>query len=471
MAYDKLVDSAKLDGALKDTADAIRSKTKESGNIQWNETTGFKAAVEGIVVGDSINAQSKRVTPKKEEQTVTPDSGYNALSSVTVEKIPDNYIEPSGTLEIANNGTHNVTDYAAVDVSVPAVGVELPNLENPGSDSDLLQDKELIDSSGKVVKGTMPDNGTVTQILDTKHTSYVIPKGKHSGQGEVSINKEVKNATPTTSQQTISPSDGRVLSAVNIEAIQVQSKQIYRNGTYAPDDGKFFNLVTVNVLTDAKLDEAAEYTFGQIGITQTSATVSFTCAETIRVEDEKIVLDNPSTISVTMQSSDTDGSRFNQLRGLYFQKSGATYYVPPECVITKRNVTGGAGATTGYKFVGSIYPVIFDTGVVLGTKTITENGTYRAADEGFDGFESVSVNVPASGIDTSDATAGPENILDGLTAYVDGVKITGTMPNHFAVGCTLDGVNFLRHEFLEGHYDSVTAIFDSTPIEALLDAI
>ena len=48
MAYDKVVDSAQLDGAMTSTANAIRAKSGGSGNIPWNAATGFADAVAAI---------------------------------------------------------------------------------------------------------------------------------------------------------------------------------------------------------------------------------------------------------------------------------------------------------------------------------------------------------------------------------------------------------------------------------------
>ena len=65
----------------------------------------------------------------------------------------------------------------------------------------------------------MPNNGAVTETLDTATTSYTVPAGYHSGTGKVSVSLETKSATPTKSPQTISPSTGKLLSSVSVAAI------------------------------------------------------------------------------------------------------------------------------------------------------------------------------------------------------------------------------------------------------------
>lgn len=72
------------------------------------------------VTVSAVPSESKTVTPTKSTQTITPSSG-KWLSSVTVNAIPDDYIIPSGTQQVTENGTYDVTDKASVVVDVPAV--------------------------------------------------------------------------------------------------------------------------------------------------------------------------------------------------------------------------------------------------------------------------------------------------------------------------------------------------------------
>ena len=135
---------------------------------------------------EKYKTQAKTVTPTKKQQSVTPDVGYYALSSVTVGAIPNAYQDVS---------------------SVNAVAGEV------------LTGKIYVTADGTVTTGTMPNNGAVNKTLDVTTISYAIPKGYHSGTGKVQIVLETKTVTPTKSVQDITPTAGKVLSKVTVAAI------------------------------------------------------------------------------------------------------------------------------------------------------------------------------------------------------------------------------------------------------------
>lgn len=122
--------------------------------------------------GGEITLQEKTATPTKSVQSITPDSGYDGLSVVTVEAIPDDYIQPSGNKTITTNGTHDVKAYENAVVSVPST---VPNLQEktitPTTSAQNVQADSGYDGLSKVTVGA------VTSTIDGDITAGNIKKG------------------------------------------------------------------------------------------------------------------------------------------------------------------------------------------------------------------------------------------------------------------------------------------------------
>lgn len=191
-----LVESTANLDTCAEAIDGIVNQGAVSATVQEGDTytipKGYHngaGTVSGVSGGGNYNLQSKTVTPTKQQQSITPDSGYYGLSDVTVNAIPENYQDVSSVTAAA---------------------------------SDVLAGKIFVTSAGAVTTGEMPNNGAVNKTLTAQEQNYTIPKGYHSGTGSVSISPESKTATPTKAQQTISPTSGKVLTSVIVEAIPAQ---------------------------------------------------------------------------------------------------------------------------------------------------------------------------------------------------------------------------------------------------------
>lgn len=149
------IDNLENRGAVSATVQVGATYTIPKG---YHNGSGTVSGVEG---GESYTLQSKTVTPTKNQQNVTPDSGYYGLSDVTVAAIPEVY----------------------QDVSTVTAGA-----------ADVLTGKVIVDATGKTVAGSMPNNGALSLTIDgLTATSAAIPAGYTSG-GTVSLTSDIEDA-------------------------------------------------------------------------------------------------------------------------------------------------------------------------------------------------------------------------------------------------------------------------------------
>lgn len=108
----------------------------------------------------TITLETKTVTPTKGTQTITPTAG-KLLSSVTVEPIPTAF-----------------QDVTQVTATAPTT----------------LSGYKIVDKTGDVIDGTMPNNGELAGTIDgLAETSFAVPAGYTSG-GTVSLTSDIEEA-------------------------------------------------------------------------------------------------------------------------------------------------------------------------------------------------------------------------------------------------------------------------------------
>lgn len=117
-----ITSSSTLKGSLNKAVEYISPVTQEkvvkpSLDVQEvtpdSEYTGLSK-----VTVEAVKLQNKTVSPTSEEQTITSDDDFIGLNEVKVNAISNEYIKPTGTLDINANGEYDVKEYEKANVNI-----------------------------------------------------------------------------------------------------------------------------------------------------------------------------------------------------------------------------------------------------------------------------------------------------------------------------------------------------------------
>ena len=451
----------KLD-VLATEIDNIVYRGAVSATVQEGDTYTIPAGyhngsgtVQGVAGGGNYTLQSKSITPTKSQQSVTPDNGYYGLSGVTVAAIPEAYQNVSAVTATA---------------------------------SDVLSPKVIVDATGATITGTMPNNGAVSQTLTATTTSYTVPAGYHNGSGTVSIVTETKSATPSTASQTVTPTTGKLLTQVTVNAIPsefgdttgddaVAANILAGKKAHSNDDGDAVAITgtmpnngAVSKTLDATTSNQS-YTVpagyhngsGTVNIVlETKTATPTTSSQNITPTSGK-VLSKVTVNAIPSKYKDTtnvDATAADVLDGkTIVTGSGEVEGTMPNNGAVSQVLTV---STTSYTVPEGYHNGSGTVSIVTETKSATPTKSSQTINPSTGKvLSSVTVAaIPAAYQDVTnvDATAG--DVLAGkVIVAADGTEITGTMPNVGAVSKTLDATsNNQSYTVPAGYHDGTGTV-------------
>lgn len=217
---------------------------------------------------------TKTVTPTDEQQTVTPDSGYDAMAQVVVEAVPVPAVSPLVATPTNEQQIYtapaNIAGYTPVTINA-----------TPTEEKQITQNGVYLPAEGKFFSGvTVNVSGGETNIQASK------------------------TATPGAEAQTIKPDTGYdALAQVVVEAVAIDENNTFTtNGTKTAADGKYYKTININVPTSGGAS-AKTWTYTPASIIGTGGGY---VTEEIELFTDEFIADHydDNTIILTMYPND-----------------------------------------------------------------------------------------------------------------------------------------------------------------------
>lgn len=276
--------------------------------------------------------------------------------------------------------------------------------------------KEVATAELPEPEATVDETGLVS-IVSNLTSSGFLSAGQKANTLQLPV-QTAKTIIPNSTEQVAVAAYKYTTGAVKVTAVPSEMKKITANGIYTPTNGKYFSSVEVAIA-------------GNTPVYQDKTVDPTTSMQTVLPDDGYDALSQVKVNAISIEQKSATPKATTQdimpSSGSYLTKVtvGA---VPAE---TKSITENGTYVPTSGKWFSSV-SVNVSTGSaapVLQEKSITPTKSAQEviADEGYDGLSKVNVSaIPNRYVDTSTATALAADLNSGKTAYVNGVKITGT---------------------------------------------
>ena len=214
------------------------------------DVKNFATVSVNVPTSSTINNQNKTVTPTESNQTISADSGYSGLGTVTVNAISSTYVGSGITRKAAATITPGTSNQTI------AANTFLTGIQTIAGDSDLIASNI---KSGISIFGVT---------------------GTYTGSGGTTINNQNKTVTPSTSQQIITADSGYTgLGTVTVNAMTtgtVTSPSTISGTTATVSTGTNTLTLTKTVSVTPNVTTAGYISSGTAGNASVSLTASVT---------------------------------------------------------------------------------------------------------------------------------------------------------------------------------------------------
>lgn len=477
----------------------------DSNLVAGNIKSGISIfGVTGSYSGAGVSLTSATITPSESVQTATPGTGYDGLSSVTVNAIPNNYIGSAIT-------TRNSSDVSisGASISVPAgyYSAAVSKSVSTGSAStpatSITANPTITVSTAGLITASVTSSKSITPTVSTGYVSAGTA-GTVSVTGSKTQQLSVKAAAtyiPTTSNQTISSGvyltgvqtingdanliAGNIKSGISIfgvtgtysgEGVNLQTTAITATETAQtinPDSGyDGFSQVTVSAISSSYVGSNIARRSSS-DLTANGATITAPAGYYSTAASKSVSAATQATPTISVSTAGVITASATQTAGYVSagtKSTSTTLSTQAATTITPTTATQTAVASGKYTLGDvKVGPIPSDYLIPTGTKTISSNGTNIDVAS----YSTVTVNVTPSlttkTITPSESvqTATPGTGYDGLSSVtvnaISSSYIGSNIPTRTSSNVSISGNSIT---VVSGYYSTAVTKTVSTATQA-----